>query len=161
MHCFHFKSVIFHRLFGNFVHNLFPTVIVSCATFLYFTLVITNNRAIMHLKSLRLYILFLAALGYQTEGCILFKAEIRAEEKSPARSFFSPKLNPAESLEHEDDDACAVKPNHIQQIVKDSRYHHSSSFESVPGSSFANPWLLFAIESLRSHSRRSSNVRCS
>ena len=42
----------------------------------------------MHLKSLRLYSLFLVALG-QTEGCVLYKAENRAEEKSPARSFFS------------------------------------------------------------------------
>ncbi len=34
----------------------------------------------MHLKSLRLYSLFLVALGYQTEGCVLYKAENRAEE---------------------------------------------------------------------------------
>ena len=35
----------------------------------------------MQLKSLRLYILFLlVALGYQTEGCVLYKAENRAEE---------------------------------------------------------------------------------
>jgi hypothetical protein len=33
----------------------------------------------MHLKSLRLYSLFLVALG-QTEGCVLYKAENRAEE---------------------------------------------------------------------------------
>ena len=34
----------------------------------------------MHLKSLRLYSLFLVALGYQTEGCVLYKAKNRAEE---------------------------------------------------------------------------------
>lgn len=31
----------------------------------------------MQLKSLQLYILFLVALGYQTEGCVLYKAENR------------------------------------------------------------------------------------
>ena len=36
MQCLHFKLVIFHRLFRNFVHNLFPTVIVSCVTFFIF-----------------------------------------------------------------------------------------------------------------------------
>ena len=35
--------------------------------------------AIMQLKSLRLYSLFLVALG-QTEGCVLYKAKSRAEE---------------------------------------------------------------------------------
>ena len=34
----------------------------------------------MHLKSPWLYSLFLVALGYQTEGCVLYKAENRAEE---------------------------------------------------------------------------------
>ena len=36
--------------------------------------------ATMQLKSLWLYILFRVALG-QTEGCVLYKAENRAEEK--------------------------------------------------------------------------------
>ncbi len=35
MQCFHFKSVIFYRLFRDFVHNLFPTVIVSYVTNFY------------------------------------------------------------------------------------------------------------------------------
>ena len=34
----------------------------------------------MHLKSLRLYSLFPVALGYHTEGCVLYKAENRAEK---------------------------------------------------------------------------------
>ena len=36
-------------------------------------------NVIIQLKSLRLYSLFLVALG-QTEGCVLYKAENRAEE---------------------------------------------------------------------------------
>ena len=102
----------------------------------------------MQLKSLRLYILFRVALG-QTEGCVLYKAESRARDFSPARSFFSPKLvasypqvtrklNHAEKLEHRHDDTRAVKPEHIKQIKKDSCYHHSAS-SSVPGSSIAEP----------------------
>ena len=41
---------------------------------------IAKENVIIQLKSLRLYILFLVALGYQTEGCVLYKAENRAEE---------------------------------------------------------------------------------
>ena len=40
---------------------------------------IAKENVIIQLKSLRLYILFLVALG-QTEGCVLYKAENRAEE---------------------------------------------------------------------------------
>ena len=54
-------------------------------------LIFKAYHAIMQLKSLRLYILFRVALG-QTEGCVLYKAESRARDFSPARSFFSPKL---------------------------------------------------------------------
>ena len=36
--------------------------------------------AIMQLKSLRLYILFLLVALGQTEGCVLYKAKNRAEE---------------------------------------------------------------------------------
>ena len=42
-------------------------------------LIFKAYHAIMQLKSLRLYSLFLVALG-QTEGCVLYKAENRAEE---------------------------------------------------------------------------------
>ena len=87
----------------------------------------------MQLKSLRLYILFLVALG-QTEGCVLYKAENRAEENPLPDRF----LYHAEKLEHRHDDTRAVKPEHIKQIKKDSCYHHSAS-SSVPGSSIAEP----------------------
>ena len=40
---------------------------------------IAKENVIIQLKSLRLYILFLVALG-QTEGCVLYKAKSRAEE---------------------------------------------------------------------------------
>ena len=43
-------------------------------------LIFKAYHAIMQLKSLRLYSLFLVALGYQTEGCVLYKAKSRAEE---------------------------------------------------------------------------------
>ena len=42
-------------------------------------LIFKAYHAIMQLKSLRLYSLFLVALG-QTEGCVLYKAKSRAEE---------------------------------------------------------------------------------
>ena len=46
----------------------------------------------MQLKSLRLYILFLVALGYQTESCALYKAENRAEENPlPGHFYITPK----------------------------------------------------------------------
>ena len=35
MQCFHLRSVVFHKLFRIFVHNLFPTVIVSYVTNFY------------------------------------------------------------------------------------------------------------------------------
>ena len=41
---------------------------------------IAKENVIIQLKSLRFYILFLVALGYQTEGCVLYKAKNRAEE---------------------------------------------------------------------------------
>lgn len=45
----------------------------------------------MHLKSPRLYILFHAALGL-TEGCVLYKAENRAEENPlPGHFYITPK----------------------------------------------------------------------
>ena len=43
-------------------------------------LIFKAYNVIIQLKSLRLYILFLVALD-QTEGCVLYKAENRAEEK--------------------------------------------------------------------------------
>ena len=42
-------------------------------------LIFKAYNVIIQLKSLRLYSLFLVALG-QTEGCVLYKAESRAEE---------------------------------------------------------------------------------
>ena len=42
-------------------------------------LIFKAYNVIIQLKSLRLYSLFLVALG-QTEGCVLYKAENRAEE---------------------------------------------------------------------------------
>jgi len=42
----------------------------------------------MHLKSLRLYSLFLVALGYQTEGCVLYKAKMTGQRKIPCPVIF-------------------------------------------------------------------------
>ena len=45
----------------------------------------------MQLKSLRLYSLFLVALG-SSEGCVLYKAENRAEENPlPGHFYITPK----------------------------------------------------------------------
>ena len=87
----------------------------------------------MQLKSLQLYILFLVALGL-TESCVLYKAENRARDFSPARSF----LYHTQKLEYLHDSPCSKKPKLIKQIKKDSCYHHSAS-SSVPGSSIAEP----------------------
>jgi hypothetical protein len=96
------------------------------------------------------------ALGYQTEGCVLYKAENRAEENPlPGRflvaSWFqntrkthakrtqnvrklpasyqqvTSKLNHAEKLEHRHDDTRAVKPEHVHEVKNNSSYHFVTS----------------------------------
>lgn len=73
----------------------------------------------MHLKSLRLYILFLLVALGQTEGRVLYKAENRAEE-NPLPGHF---LNRSKELEYLHDSPSAVKPEQIQQIIDDCCYH--------------------------------------
>ena len=66
----------------------------------------------MHLKSLRLYILFHAALGL-TEGCVLYKAEYRAEENPLPGCVLNRSeklLNRSEEFENLHDRPSAVKP---------------------------------------------------
>ena len=54
-------------------------------------LIFKAYNVIIQLKSLRLYSLFLVALG-QTEGCVLYKAKSRAEEKPlPGRFYIMPR----------------------------------------------------------------------
>ena len=54
-------------------------------------LIFKAHNVIIQLKSLRLYILFHAALGL-TEGCVLYKAENRAEENPlPGHFYITPK----------------------------------------------------------------------
>lgn len=77
----------------------------------------------MQLKSLRLYILFLVALGYQTEGCVLYKAENRAEGNPPARLF----LNRSEELENLYDRPSSIKPEHVHEVKNNSSYHFVTS----------------------------------
>lgn len=75
----------------------------------------------MHLKSLRLYSLFLVALGYQTEGCVLYKAENRAEE-NPLPGCV---LNRSEELENLYDRPGSVKSEHVHEVEKNCCYHMS------------------------------------
>lgn len=76
----------------------------------------------MQLKSLRLYILFLVALG-QTEGCVLYKAKSRAEE-NPLPGCV---LNRSEELENLHDRPSAVKPEHVHEVKNNSSYHFVTS----------------------------------
>lgn len=88
----------------------------------------------MHLKSLRLYSLFLVALG-SSEGCVLYKAENRAGDFPLPGHFLvlsklvlkrtknARKLNHAEKLENLHDSPRAKKPQLIKQIKKNSCYH--------------------------------------
>ena len=75
----------------------------------------------MQLKSLRLYILFLVALGYQTGSCVLYKAENRAEE-NPLPGCV---LNRSEELENLHDSPCSVESEHIHEVEKNCCYHMS------------------------------------
>lgn len=77
----------------------------------------------MRLKSLWLYSLFLVALGYQTEGCVLYKAENRAEE-NPLPGCV---LNRSEELENLHDRPSAVKPEHVHEVKNNSSYHFVTS----------------------------------
>ena len=91
----------------------------------------------MHLKSPWLYSLFLVALGYQTEGCVLYKAENRAEE-NPLPGFVLNRsekllnrseklLNRSEELENLHDRPSAVKPEHVHEVKNNSSYHFVTS----------------------------------
>ena len=77
----------------------------------------------MHLKSLRLYILFLLVALGQTEGCVLYKAENRAEE-NPLPGCV---LNRSEELENLYDRPSAVKPEHVHEVKNNSSYHFVTS----------------------------------
>lgn len=76
----------------------------------------------MQLKSLQLYILFLVALGL-TEGCVLYKAENRAEE-NPLPGCV---LNRSEELENLYDRPSSIKPEHVHEIKNNSSYHFVTS----------------------------------
>ena len=83
----------------------------------------------MHLKSLRLYILFLlVALGYQTEGCVLYKVLYKAENRAreipcPVIFIFVVSLNRAKNFEHKHDNTRSIEPEYVEQVIKD-RYSH-------------------------------------
>ena len=71
-----FFSFLFQRTQNEIRSN--PVVTVdSCLS--KHCLIFKAYNVIIQLKNLRLYSLFLVALG-QTEGCVLYKAENRAEE---------------------------------------------------------------------------------
>lgn len=74
----------------------------------------------MQLKSLRLYILFLVALGL-TGSCVLYKAENRAEE-NPLPGCV---LNRSEELENLYDRSGSVKSEHVHEVEKNCCYHMS------------------------------------
>lgn len=84
----------------------------------------------MHPKSPWLYSLFLVALGYQTEGCVLYKAENRAEE-NPLPGFVLNRseklLNRSEELENLHDRPCSKKPEHVHEVKNNSSYHFVTS----------------------------------
>lgn len=71
----------------------------------------------MQLKSLRLYILFLVALGYQTEGCVLYKAESRAEE-NPLPGHFCITLYHPEELKYLNKSPGSVESEHVHEVEK-------------------------------------------
>lgn len=77
----------------------------------------------MHPKSPWLYSLFLVALGYQTEGCVLYKAENRAEE-NPLPGCV---LNRSEELENLYDRPSSIKPEHVHEVKNNSSYHFVTS----------------------------------
>lgn len=77
----------------------------------------------MQLKSLRLYILFLLVALDQTEGCVLYKAENRAEE-NPLPGCV---LNRSEELENLYDRPSSIKPEHVHEVKNNSSYHFVTS----------------------------------
>ena len=83
----------------------------------------------MHLKSLRLYSLFLVALGYQTEGCVLYKAikQKAGQGKNPLPGHFYTTLYRSEELKYLNDRPRSIEPEHVHEVKNNSSYHFVTS----------------------------------